>query len=83
MVINNNNRLILGDGKHQNKLLGNESWVLTSVRTQTTAPSLILKYQKNQLHYKHSYNITPRQVRVKGGAKERTTTTTKKIKLKI
>lgn len=50
------------------------SWVLMSVRTQTTAPSLILKYQKNQLHYKHSYSITPRQVRVNwGGGKKKNT----------
>lgn len=43
---------------------GNELYVLKSVSTQTV-PSLILKYQRNELHYKHSYSIIPGQIRVK------------------
>lgn len=46
-----------GRRKSENRFDGNEIYV--KVCEYTDCSSLILKYQQKELHYKHSYSITP------------------------
>lgn len=59
------------DSKCKYSFDGNELCVFEACE-YTDCSSLILKYQRNELHYKHSYSITPGQIHMKKKKKKNT-----------